>query len=186
MTVKEVLALAAEHLARADLQKQLGELSENAAMKGELASLLRAYNLVENELAVDHLPLKAEETLSAEEHLIPWSAFSFAPAGVRAVSVSGSETCFEPRREGLFLPSVRRGAAVVRYCYSPAPKSVGDESEFGGRVSARLLSFGVAREFCLSRGMFEEAKLWDGRYQDAVRAAALPRRALAMQARRWV
>ena len=76
MTVKEVLALAAEHLARADLQKQLGELSENAAPKGELASLLRAYNLVENELAVDVLPLKAEETLSAEDHLIPWSAFS--------------------------------------------------------------------------------------------------------------
>lgn len=186
MTVKEVLALAAEHLARADLQKQLEELSEDAAPKGELASLLRAYNLVENELAVDVLPLKAEETLSAEDHLIPWSAFSYAPAGVRAVFVSGYETCFEPQKEGLFLPRLKAGKAVVRYCYSPAPKAIGDEGEFGGRVTARLLSFGVAREFCLSRGMFEEAKLWDGRYQDAVRAAALPRRALAMRARRWV
>lgn len=186
MTVKEVLTLAAEHLARADLKKQLEELPEDGTPKGEIASLVRAYNLVENELAVDHLPLKAEETLGAEEHLIPWSAFSLAPAGVRAVFVSGSETCFEPRREGLFLPSLQRGTAVVRYCYSPAPKSVGDESEFGGRVSARLLSFGVAREFCLSRGMFEEAKLWDGRYREAVLAAALPRRALLVRARRWV
>ena len=108
MTVKEVLALAAEHLARADLQKQLGELSENAAPKGELASLLRAYNLVENELAVDVLPLKAEETLSAEDHLIPWSAFSYAPAGVRAVFVSGYETCFEPQKGGA-LPAPSEG-----------------------------------------------------------------------------
>ena len=105
---------------------------------------------------------------------------------MRAVFVSGYEPCFGPQKGGLFLPRLKAGKAVVRYCYSPARKAIGDEGEFGGRVTARLLSFGVAREFCLSRGMFEEAKLWDGRYQDAVRAAALPRRALAMRARRWV
>ena len=122
MTVKEVLALAVEHLARNRYTYRLEELSDNAAMKGELASLLRAYNLVENELAVDVLPLKAEETLSAEDHLIPWSAFSYAPAGVRAVFVSGYETCFEPQKEGLFLPRLKAGKAVVRYCYSPRPR----------------------------------------------------------------
>ena len=81
MTVKEVLALAVEHLARADLQKQLEELSDNAAMKGELASLLRAYNLVENELAVDVLPLKAEETLSAARPPHPVERLFLRPCG---------------------------------------------------------------------------------------------------------
>ena len=56
----------------------------------------------------------------------------------------------------------------------------------GGRVTARLVSFGVAREFCLSRGMFEEAKLWDSRFLDAVRAVGVPRRALSVRPRRWV
>ena len=186
MTVKEVLALAAEHLGRADLAKELGELPQNTAPKGELASLLRCYNLVENELAVDYLPLKAEEVLGAEEHSIAWSKFTYAPAGVRAVLSMGRETAFEPRKEGLFLPNVASGKVRVRYCYSPEPKDACDDGEYGGRVTARLISFGVAQEFCLSRGMFEEAKLWDSRYQDAVRAADLPRRALTVRPRRWV
>ena len=186
MTVKKVLALAAEHLARADLKKQLEEFPQDGTPAGELASLLRCYNLVENELAVDYLPLKAEEVLEAEEHLIPWESFAYAPAGVRAVLTAGREIAFEPRKEGLFLPAKEQGKVTVRYCYSPAPKEMDGESEFYGRVSARLLSFGTAREFCLSRGMFEEAKLWDSRYLAAVRAAGLPRRALSVRARRWV
>lgn len=186
MTVKEVLALAAEHLGRADLLKELEALPENTAPKGELASLVRCYNLVENELSVDYLPLKAEEVLEAEEHMVAWSSFSYAPAGVRSVLRMGGETAFEPRKEGLYLPSVASGRVRVRYCYSPEPKGIDDEGELGGRVTARLLSFGVAREFCLSRGMFEEAKLWDSRYQDAVRAVGLPRRALSVRPRRWV
>ena len=81
---------------------------------------------------------------------------------------------------------LRFADAVEAYYRSCRPKEPGDEGEFGGPVSARLLSFGVAREFCLSRGMFEEAKLWDSRYRAAVRAADLPRRALSVRPRRWV
>ena len=186
MTVKEVLALAAEHLQRPDLLKELEEYDGKRTLSGELASLLRCYNLTENELALDYIPVRAEEEFAVEDHLIPWSRFSHAPAGVRAVLRAGREIAFEPRKEGLFLPTAGSGRVCVRYCYSPEPKEPGDEGEFGGPVSARLLSFGVAREFCLSRGMFEEAKLWDSRYRAAVRAADLPRRALSVRPRRWV
>ena len=51
MTVKEVLALAAENLGREDLSAQLS--ADSVQADGEIKALLRCYNLVENEVALD-------------------------------------------------------------------------------------------------------------------------------------
>ena len=181
--VKEIAALAAANLGREDLQRQAETLAGKP--EGELASLLRCYNLVENEIALDYYPLKREESFLPVSGRIAYTRFSRAP--VRIISAKdrdGKPLSFTVYADGLEL-SPPAAQAAVTYAYAPAEKAWEDDSEFSGIISARLLSFGVACEFCLSRGQVSEAALWEKRYRDALRAAGYPRGGLRVRSRRW-
>ena len=185
MKVKEVLALAAANLGREDLVAQIGDCAGDPA--GELSSLLRCYNLVENEIALDYFPLKHEECVAVEGAAVEYSALSFAPVAVHTVTGKNGRLAFEMRPARLLLPDLRGEEEVtVSYSYSPAEKEWDGECEFGENISARLLSFGVACEFCLTHGQYAEAATWEKRYREALRAASTPRRSLAVRSRRWI
>lgn len=184
MTVKEIIALAAQCLGRGELYAEAKSLAKNP--KGELATLLRCYNLVENEIALDYLPLKREESLPVERGFVPFSAFTLAPIEVKKVTdESGVPLRFTPLQNGIKVRGAC-GNVNVTYAYSPAEKGWGDQSEYGGKVSARLMAEGICGEFCLTEGRFSEASAWDKKYRDALRAAYLVRRKLRIRSRRWV
>ncbi len=181
MMVKEVVALAAANLGREDLVQAAGSLTRPS---GELISLLRCYNLVENEIALDYLPLKREETLAVTDGRVQYSQFSFAPVDIFSVKRGGRECAFTLYSDGVTVEG--EGEATVLYAYSPAEKTWEDCGEYDGKVSKRLMSFGVACEFCLSRGQFSEAAVWQKRFQEALRAASLRRTRRSVRSRRWV
>ena len=183
MKVKEVLALAAANLGRDDLVAAIEQMEGDPSL--EVQSLLRCYNLAENELALDYLPLTWEEEMELVEGEVPFSALSFAPVSVLSVSYSGSPIAFVVRPDAI-VPQQSKGTVQIRYTYSPSEKTIEDDGSFSGRVSARLLSYGVACEYCLSHAMYEEAKLWESRFQEAIRAANIVRRKLKMRPRSWV
>lgn len=185
MFVKDVAALAAENMGREDLAKEARTLA--GAPTGELASLLRCYNLVENELALDYFPLKKTEEFLPHEQKIYYALFSRAPVDIlRAEEEGGKETEFSLYPEYLLLSSPAEKKVKLTYTYSPKEKEWDEECEVAGKISERLLSFGVACEFCLSRGQFAESATWEKRYSDALRAAHINRRRLRIRSRRWV
>ena len=182
MKVKDVVALAAANLGREDLVQ---EAYAAASPAGELLSLVRCYNLVENEVAVDYVPLRKEETFASADGGIAFVRFSCAPVEIlRVTDEAGDPLAYTLSAEGICVQGV--GTVRVQYNYSPAEKDWEDDCAFSGKITARLLSFGVASEYCLSRGQFSEAAVWQKRYQDALRAADFPRRPLRMRSRRWV
>lgn len=183
MLVKEVVALAAATLGRQDLERDaLGVAGEP---EGELASLLRCYNLIENEIALDYFPLKREETFQTPTGEILFTRFSYAPVNiVRVRDGGGADVAFELYPEK--LAAQRGGALTVTYAYSPKEKKWNEACEFDGKISARLMAYGIACEFCLTRGQFQEAAAWEKRYRDCVRAANINRRKLSVRSRRWI
>lgn len=182
MRVKDILSLAADLLGRQDLVEELFAL--DGAPTGELQTLLRCYNLVENEVALDYFPQKTTERLTAAEGKLYYTAFSRSPVEIcRILDGAGRSVRFEEFPEHLAL-SVS-GAVEVTYAYAPEDKEIDGQCEFKD-VSARLLAFGVAGEFCLTAHKYEEAKLWQGRYRDALRSAGIVRHPLSIRARRWV
>ncbi len=182
MLVKEVIMLAAANLGREDLVQSASALTHPM---GELASLLRCYNLVENEIALEYLPLKREDVVHTQTCRLSFLSLSYAPVELISVKDDGGNdlpyTCYP---DGIVLN--RACVAHVYYSYSPAEKKWSDEGSFSGKVSARLLALGVTCEFCLSRGQFSEAAVWQKRYQEALRAAAFRRRKRVMRSRRWI
>lgn len=183
MRVKDVIALAAANLGREDLEAAAYDLAGEP--EGETAALLRCYNLVENEIALDYYPLNEEETFAPEEGTVSYSRFSYAPVCVKAVTGERGEVKYELFPSYLRLKEPAE-TVTVRYTYSPAQKQWNDESSFAGKISARLMSFGVASEFCLTSGRYSEAATWEKKYREALQAANIVRRKLAIRSRRWV
>ncbi len=184
MLVKEIAALAAAIMGREDLEKAARTLAGEP--HGELSSLLRCYNLVENELALDYFPLNKTETFLPHEGKLYYALFSCLPADILRAESDGKEVAFRIFPEYLLLSFPAQKEVSVTYSYSPKEKGWEDACEVAGRVSKRLLSFGVACEFCLSRGQFEESSAWEKRYRDALCAAHVNRRRLKIASRRWV
>ncbi len=184
MQVRQIAALAAECLGRDDLAESARSATDSA--HGETASLLRCYNLVENEIALDYIPLIEEERLAVQNGGVSFSRLRFAPVELRRVSDDeGSKIAFSLFPDRIAVkPSVL--FVKIRYSYSPPQKSWDDECAFHEKISPRLIAQGIAGEFCLAHGLFAEAAVWDKRYRESLRAAHVVRRTLSVRARRWV
>lgn len=189
MLIKDVLILAAEELGRADIvpliEAAYTAAATGTAPSGEAATLLRCYHLVENEVALDHFPLKAEETFSPSDGEVAFTQFSRAPVDVLGVrDASGMRIPFTVRPAHLLLPA-GTGSVTVVYSYAPERRGIDGETAFSDKISARLLSYGVACEYLLSGGRYAEAAVREEKFREALRAAGLARRKLWVRARRW-
>lgn len=190
MTVKEVITLAAGCLSREDLipafDKNEGELSKEEKL--ELDSLIRCFNFVENEVALDYCALKKEEVVEVTENKIFYTEFSSAPFNIRKVICGGDLARFSAYPAYILLSDGWQGSALVVYDYIPSTKtSLNEESEFGDRgISARLLAYGVAAQYCIVNGETGHAATWDKKFRDALRAKNMLRRTLSVRSRRWV
>lgn len=184
MLVKDVLTLAANLLERQDLAKELGEKTEQFSADAE--ALLRCYNIVEHEVALDYFPLKHEERLAAEEGRVLYTAFSLFPVRILGVKDSTGRQV----RCTVFPTCIRLHEPVseveVVYVYLPKNKEMTGETEFGDSVSARLLAYGTASEQCLSIHCYTEGRMWGEKYRDALKAEGILRRPLSVRSRRWI
>lgn len=187
MKVRNVISLAAANLGRKDLVASVEDCA--AEPFGELASLLRCYNLVENEVALDYFPLETEETFAVADigqgGILPFKAFAYAPVEVLSVKgESGLPLSHKSRPTGLIMPQNATRVHIL-YTYSPKEKEWGDDAEVSPQVSERLLSFGVCCEYCLTNGQYAEAAAWEKKYREALRAANTGHKKLAVRSRRW-
>ncbi|MBQ4268819.1 MAG: hypothetical protein IJB97_04120 [Clostridia bacterium] len=182
MTVREVIKEAAEIVGAEKVKAYIDSNVSGGERQTEV--LLRCFNLVENELALDYLPLKCEETFQTQTGAIDYASLS--KKAVRILSVkdeSGNSVPFKTFPDRL---KTQAGVLQVLYSYLPEEKTLSGESDFKTLASKRLFAYGVAAEYCLSCGLYEEAAVWDKKYKEAIAAVykAHPPRRIA--SRRWI
>lgn len=183
MRVKEIMALSAELCGRRDVADYLekGLAADAAAAEREAQTLLRCYNLAENEIALDYLPLKRTEAFVSDGE-IAFDRFALPPLEVFAVrGERGERLAFSQTETAL---RVRAGSVTVTYSYRPNVKTEQDEPSVDGRAGERVLALGTACEYALMSGSTETAELLDRRYRDAL-ACACRERGGKMKMRRW-
>ena len=182
MKVKDVLLSAADSLGVYEGVKQAIDAGTVDSNK-ETRTLLRCFNLVENEVALDYLPLKAEDTVYSDSGKIAFSELTNSPVRILGVSdLSGN-----PVRFSLFPDFIKTeaGKCVVLYTYAPKEKTAQEESDFITNLSVRALSFGVCAEYCTACGLYEQASVWDAKYKEALRAALRSMKCKVLASRRW-
>ena len=182
MTVKEIILAAAGELGLTEkVQAYLDGASENG--KAETEKLLHCFNLVENELALDYLPLYAEEEIETLSGAVYYSEFSKRVVRIlRVIGESGNAVSFKLFPEFL---KTQGGKIIVAYTYAPSEKGLDGESDYILQASVRLFAYGIAAEYSLAIGAFDDAAVWDKKYKDAIAAAYRSRPSRKMRARRW-
>ena len=183
MTVIEAVLAAATELG---MEKRVREYFEAFSMEGkdDANALIRCFNLVENELALDYLPLLAEDTVATDTGAVFFSDLKKKAARVLKVTDEyGVALPFTVFPEYL---KAQPGKLVVRYAYSPDEKAEGDESDYQTGVSVRLFAYGIAAEYLLASGAFEESAVWDKKYKEAIAAAYRAKPSVVIASRRWV
>lgn len=153
--------------------------------KSELELLLACCNLVLGELASSDFPLTARIKIDAADGRIEYSQIDARLLFVSEIKREGVRLPFREFTNRIEIPAL--GECEVTYSYAPEELKLGDDSPYGGEIpSARLIAYGIAREYCLINGMTQEASVWDSRYAAAATEEARGRRGKRVLARRWV
>ncbi len=183
MTVKDCMKLAAMELGVAEeLDGYFDDTSSLYARVGE--TLLQCYNVVENELALDYLPLTMEDEVETQTGTVDFSALSCKAVRILRVT-DGNDVAVKYRIFPNYLKT-QPGKLKILYVYSPREKELGDECECALTASKRMLAFGIAAEYCLRMGMYEEADVWNKKYKGAIEAAYKAAPCKRISSRRWI
>ena len=185
MTIKDIIKTAAVYLNLTDV---IGYLDGTTANPSSLTlaktdTLTRLANLTVSELAASYVPMVCSENVETEDGKIVFSGLTNNITRILSVKNEfGQDAEFKIFPEYI---KVFGGKYTVQYEYAPANYGLTDTVGFNVKITAALLGYGVAAEFCITEGRFEEAILWRKRYTYGVERVALPKSA-AIKGRCWL
>ncbi|MBQ8320354.1 MAG: hypothetical protein IJX81_05685 [Clostridia bacterium] len=181
--IKEVLTIAAELLG---LGTKFSESLISATEEGtELQKkLLKSFYLAESEVALDYLPLVAEDDVESSTGTVYFSELSKYPARIiKVAGEDGERLFFEVYSKYIKTLPVK---ATVTYAYAPDEKGIAESAEAHPAANARMLAYATAEKYCLIEGLYEEAGVWEAKFKEAVKAARKAAPTKVIRSRRWV
>lgn len=185
MKIKEVVLAAAKLL---DIDKEVEEYlaGENNAGKKKAEGLISCFNLVENALALDYLPLTAQERLAVTDKKVAYAQFSKHLSRILSVTdEQGNRLPFQLFPTEILL-AAEGSSVVVEYAYLPQEKGAEEESDYQSRLSVGLMAYGVAAEYCATQGLYAEAAFWDKKYKESLAKIYQVKGGGRIRSRRWV
>jgi hypothetical protein len=172
MKVKEIVDIASFYLG----------LDEDDAEAR--AALLRCANLVLNEIVCDYFPLRGETAAASVNGVVRFDALAERVLEIVSVESNGVRVkfkCFPG-----YLKAECSGTVKVNFSYVPEDRGENDDADVPEKIAPRLTAYGAAAEYCLLRGMFEEAVIWEKRFRDSLAAALKKQREIRIPARAWL
>lgn len=184
ISIKSAVRAAAQMLGIAEGVNDYLDGGETEEGKRDAEILLKCFNRIENELALDYLPLIAEEEVLSSTGVVGFKELSYP-----AVRILGVEDGLGDSLSYKIFPDrleTQAGKVKITYTYSPQEKEIDGESEYQTAVSERLFAYGMAAEYSLMEGELKSASIWDKKYKEAIRAAYKATPVKRLRARRWI
>ena len=132
--------------------------------------LVRYYNLVEQELATDYFPLLEVEKFFHVEDKIYYKDFSRNPYMLKGIQdFHGDSVSFRLAPEYInLIKNYDGGTFFVKYYYIPDAKELYSTCTYGAEYIS-ILKYGIAAEYCLANGDFEQAKIYNDKYKERIK-----------------
>lgn len=196
MTVKDAVELAAVYLQLEDvlsLSAFTGTLnaSSNPSITADdltdrnVNLLIRCTSLVLGEIASDIIPLKTKQTLTSSDGRILLSSLTSKLYKIISVKKNKRKVSFRVYPSFIEVDS-DDGTFEVEYNFLPSDKTALTDNidEVGNFVDARTIAYGVASEYAYISGLFEEAKMWEEKFKNALDTKTKLKN-YYLKARRW-
>lgn len=167
MTVKDIIKLVCDIVGESEIAQKLCQqqpLSE--AEQRKVDQMTNCFNLVNQEIASDYLPLLKKETLKEETSIVNYALLSETVVHILEVK----------NRFGISLKfrlfpnyaQVCGRAKTVVYSFLPKELTQESEVEMLCGLSPRVYAYGVASEYLLIDGLSEDAEIWEERFKESL------------------
>lgn len=183
MIVKDLIALAARFGEREDIAKYLYGSIVDEESEGEVEKLLDAYRIIEQDIAMRVGHLRRKERFETEDGVIHLDELSLPPVRIKRV-----ENELGVGLPYLLFPSrieTSAGVVFLEYTALPRIKGLNDQAELPLGVMEETIACGVAAEYDLMNGLYEEASILDKRYKSGIVGVCLKSPKERMGARKW-
>ena len=187
MKVKELIKITALTVGEEETVNYLEgkAVSDLASVKKNVDLLLRCYNLIADELSCEYLPLKTMETFTPENNRIYFSAFSKPP--LKILNVYNENMKKVPYKLINDYIWTQKDCVTVEYNYRLSPLGEDDEANYAnGIIGPYTIAFGMASQFCLEKGRFNESEIYQEKYLLAIKSRIAQKGSLIIPARRWM
>lgn len=167
MTVKEVVAQAMRLVGRDETAERMMNAADLTDEETRLKKTFITYlNAVLDELARGYFPLTCVEDMSAEDGRFAFQLFTRPPVRIDKVKSGGRQVGWHICADYLVAD-----AKDVTVYYEYAPPRLVEIDTFGypaWEVSERLVSYGMAAEYCMVVGDMSAAQRWESKYRSEI------------------
>ena len=183
MQVKEVIKQVCEFMEKFDTIDAISAGEVLAGEDGEFGrSIVSCINLVLNEIATEFIPNIKIEKVNVSSGKLQFSDLSHGVIEILSVKDSvGNELDFESFADHITL--ARSGMVEVRY--NATPETLSYDSEFETTIPARVLGYGVMREYYFIQTQYEDAGMWEERFKNSLQALTRKKSNTVIAWRRW-
>jgi len=140
--------------------------------------LRRCANLVLANIAVNHRDCEARQTFNVTDGKIEYKDFNKTFLRVKSVS-TGTYSLF------IDFMQVQNGRVEVKYFYVPSFLENLEQSIHIPNLAEQTFVYGVVTEYALISGMFNEAKIWNERFEAGLFGTNEKNKRLKLRAPRW-
>ncbi len=188
MKAKEIIKnvcvyLGKEEILASNLFETGGQVLTDV-QNAEVNKMLKCLNLITSEIASDYLPILREKEIKLVNGEV--DVFEIDKSIQEIVNIKSK---FGKNLKYKFINNKIICLAtnvVVTYKIRPSEIKIDDEAEsFGGKLSERILAYGVASEFCFLEMLYDDASIWENRFKNALFISARKKGELKLKNRGW-
>ena len=173
MTVRDILINTGVMIGRPDVVDYFcDQVNMGEDIYEDITFLVKVLNVVLTELASTYMPLTTKEEVTFYDGQYQYAEFSKKVVKILNVyDNSGDKKAFTETAEYIQLENCNSQLLdlTVEYQFLPEEYFEDSEVDYSERnISAKVLAYGVASEYCISQGRFEEAVMYHKRYVYAI------------------
>lgn len=188
MTVKEIIKnvciyLGKEELLNSSFFETNGQELTKQQTK-DINKMVECLNYVTEELATEYLPIIKTKQIKLTSGVINLNEIDEDLMEIISVKTINGRTL----RYLISNDKMICLATNVEISYKVYPKTLDVNSmaeNFGGKISARVIAYGVASEYCFLEMLYDDATLWESRYKNALLVASRKKCELKIKKRGW-
>lgn len=174
MTIRDIVSGTALLLGEEELFDSLySELEQTKEQKEKTEIFTRLSNLVINQLSCSFIPMKTEEEQRAKLGKIYYNELS--QRALKIIDVLDSKWQKTEYEQTPVYIKVKEKKVIVVYNYLPPNYAIDDKIGYlENEVPVVVLSYGVAGQYLVSKGRWEESVYWQKRYSEGIESVIMP------------
>ena len=184
MIVKDLVIYTALFIGEKELASKLE--NNDSLTDGEnerVNTLVRCFNLVNQEIASDYLPFLHTENIDVKNSILNHSNLTKKVINIFALKGSfGQNVRYKAYPNYI---EVFGHAKKITYSFLPCDLALSDTVELNCGLSARIYAYGMASEYLLFDGLGEDAEIFEERFKESLFVLARKKSELRLPKRRW-